>query len=177
MLNLFLVNYEYSSLLINLPVRLTEDIVNWGISNIPDNILYREFDEKHNGRQFNAHVTLLYGLYSNNHESYKNLFFQTKPFICELQEISVFENQKFDVLMIKIGSEELYKLHKKLSKTLDFEPLYPDYIPHVTIAYLKSGQGKMYNGLTTFKSRKFTVNNIVFSSKLQNKYKIELGAL
>lgn len=177
MLNLYSVNYEYSSLLINLPVKLTEDIVNWGKTNISDDILYHQFDDLHYGRQFNIHLTLLYGLYSNNHDSFKNLFFQTKPFTCELQEIGIFENPKFDVLMIKVKSEELYSLNKKLSKSLDFECLYSDYIPHVTIAYLKSGQGKAFEGLKTFKECKFQVNNIVFSSKLQDKYKIELGTL
>lgn len=169
-----LARFEFSSLMIELPNELAQDILQWGKSEITDDMLYTDPKEVIRGRQSNMHVTLFSGLYSNSFDSVRNLFPKVQPFECTLQEIGIFHNEKFDVLMIQVSSEDLLKINQKLCRTVDFEDLYCGYVPHVTIAYVKRGKAKNFNGMDRFRGRKFTVKNILFSSKTQRKFNIEL---
>ena len=172
-----LIRYEYSSLMVGLPDKLSEQIIDWGKKTIKNDCLHVDYNEVSSGRQLDIHITLLYGLYSNNHKEVANIFTNIKPFECTMQETSYFESDKFDVSIIKVYSEELCRLNQKLCRTLDFECIHTCYIPHVTIAYLKSGQAKQFAGCEAFKNQKFVVSDIIFSSKTKRKHKIRLGNL
>lgn len=172
-----LIRHEYSSLMIGLPAQLSGKIIDWGKKTIKDDCLHIDYNEISSGRQLDIHITLLYGLYSNNHREVANIFTNIKPFECTLQETSYFENDKFDVSIIKVHSEELCRLNEKLCRTLDFEWIHTCYIPHVTIAYLKSGQARQFAGYDVFQNQKFIVNDIIFSSKTKRKHQIRLGKL
>lgn len=112
------------------------------------------------GLETEPHITLLYGLHDAEIKD-KDVLESVKGFNIpklKLHNISLFENDEFDVLKFDVDSLEegktLHKINAKLKKfpyTTDFE----DYHPHATIAYLKPGKGGLY--VEKFKGSEFTV--------------------
>jgi hypothetical protein len=101
------------------------------------------YSESGFGLETEPHVTLLYGL----HDTVKDedvLSVSSKGIqSLQLHNISLFENDKYDVLKFDANGKFLYDINRELTKlphTTDF----PDYHPHCTIAYLKPGKGKEY---------------------------------
>lgn len=114
----------------------------------PDD-LYEESDDDSYGLETEAHVTLLYGLHKgvsddDIKQTLKNIDFD----VCKLFDLSFFKNEKYDVLKFEVGYTTrggafLSKANRELKKfphTSDF----PDYHPHLTIAYLKPGKGQKW---------------------------------
>ncbi len=102
------------------------------------------------GLETEPHVTLLYGIHDKEVEDDKVLEACRKYQIGEivLHNASLFENDKYDVLKFDVrypykGGAFLHKINKELTK-LPNTNSFPDYHPHCTIAYLKSGAGKKY---------------------------------
>lgn len=91
------------------------------------------------------HTTLLYGIHHNetsvdevvkivkSHE-YRNL---------EAFNLSVFNNDEYDVLKYEVKGGGVYEANSDISK-LKHTNNFPDYKPHMTLAYLKPGKGEEY---------------------------------
>lgn len=97
------------------------------------------------------HVTLLYGLLSNDTGPLRaigKLF--NSPIKLSIGNLNYFDTEESDVLYASVESKELHKIHKMLSR-LPNENKYLKYKPHVTIAYLKKGYAKQFKGLNPFK--------------------------
>lgn len=96
------------------------------------------------GRELDPHVTVLFGIHADvpdqDVEKYIN---ECKKPELELQKISTFENELFDVLKFDVNSPDLHKLNE-LFKNLPHTTSYPNYHPHATICYLKKGMGDKY---------------------------------
>jgi len=114
---------------------------------IADEDIYTEEGEQSYGREDEPHVTVLYGLHADIPDStIEGLIDEMEGPTLNLKKISIFENDKFDVVKFDIIGESEKKLAKmngefaKLPHTTD----YPDYHPHSTIAYVKAGKGKKY---------------------------------
>ena len=119
------------------------------------------------------HVTVLYGLHEEvTDEDVKDVLASESIPEINLKNISIFENDKFDVVKIDVESEGLNKLNKKLSEyphTTD----YPDYHAHMTIAYVKKGEGKKY--IETLKDLEATPKKFVYSKINGDKVSIPLS--
>ena len=61
-----------------------------------------------------------------------------------LDQVSLFENEDNDVLKWDANLGWLEGYHSELKNRLNVTEHYPDYHPHCTIAYIKSGLGKKY---------------------------------
>lgn len=115
------------------------------------------------GKETESHVTLLYGLHSGEIKDDKVLDISSKGIkSMGLGNISLFKNEKFEVLKFDVEAPFLEKINKELSElphTTDF----PDYHPHCTIAYLQPGTGDKYVKL--FKSKIYEVfpTHVVYS--------------
>jgi len=79
-----------------------------------------------------------------------------------LGKMSVFENDKYDVLKVDVTGESLHDLNGKLSE-LPNEQTFPEYKPHLTIAYLKKGEGAKYAGDPRFEGQKLSFDTLTFS--------------
>jgi len=90
------------------------------------------------------HVTVLYGSESSvtDIDVKKVIYSENTPKIT-VKNITLFENDKFDVVKIDVESKELDKLNEAM-KQYPYTTDYPDYHPHCTIAYVKPGAGKQY---------------------------------
>lgn len=175
----FLVNevrkYDYSSLLIELPEELTDNIISWGFDNIPNEDLFSDPEDPSFGREDDIHITVIYGIHSGNHKETQELIRDDNKIKCKLGEMILFtKNDNFDVLVIKVKSDNSHYLHKKIKNSIETTQTHAEYIPHVTIAYLKKNSGKKFVGDKTFDGETFEVNNLIFSSKTGEKRHITL---
>ena len=108
------------------------------------------------GLEDEPHVTLLYGLHSDEIKENEviDVCQSVKIGSMHLHNISLFENDNYDVIKFDVRSNFLHKINEKLTDfphTTDF----PDYHAHCTIAYVNSGKGKKYVEL--FGKRSFEV--------------------
>lgn len=159
--------HNFSSTQFDLPEKLANEIIKWGESHIDDNDLYEE--DHTMGRQYDLHVTTLYGLHSDNPEPVRKLLKNQNHFEVQLGKISLFTtNDNFDVLIVEVHGDELHELHHKLTK-IPHSSTHPVYKPHVTIAYVKKGTCKNLKNAEPFKNKICKVNNLIFSSKDRKK--------
>lgn len=99
------------------------------------------------GIESEPHCTLLYGLHDDKVELKEiqkvldNNTFNT----CRAYNLSFFENPKYDVLKYDIQGISLHKTNEEL-KQFPYTSEFPNYHPHMTIAYLKPGKAKEYIG-------------------------------
>lgn len=135
------VRYAFSSVHANLPTTLSERIINWGLKNVKEDDVFKDFSNNFVGRENEIHVTILYGLHSESPSETQRLVQTTKQFTVTLGKISIFTNDKYDVVQIRAYSEDLIKLNQLLRKHVSFTDRFIIYQPHVTIAYVKKGQG------------------------------------
>lgn len=160
---------KYSYVGLNISGPLKNKILDFCVDNIEEKDL--DPDE---GREENPHVTVLYGLHSDSPDNVIDLLEDQEPFEIELDSISRFANEEHDVIKIGVKGRDLHKLNKKL-KTLEHTSTYPEYIPHLTLAYVKKGSCKHLDNSAFFKGQKFKVEELEFSSSKKQKTKIKLG--
>ena len=97
------------------------------------------------GLEPESHCTLLYGLHDNEvtPEQIEQILGNKTFTTCKAHNLSCFNNPKYDVLKYDIVGDNLNETNEEL-KQFPFTSDYPDYHPHMTIAYLKPGKGKEY---------------------------------
>jgi 2'-5' RNA ligase len=168
------VRYDFSSCHIEVPQHLTDEIIEWGKTDVFDEDLYvNHRDPFHAGREDEIHITVLYGIHSELSDKVKPLIVGPEPIKVRLGATDVFSNPvKYDVVMIDVYSEELVKLHEKLQSQIKHTSKYPIYNPHITIAYVKKGKGWKHRGISLWEGKEFTCNCVVFSSKNGTKERI-----
>lgn len=117
--------------------------------------IYEDETDDSFGLETEAHITLLYGLHSGvSSENVKSVLKKFSFGPCKLTNISLFENEKYDVLKYDIDGEGLHEANiqfKRFPYTSDF----PEYHPHLTIAYLNPKTGKKYTN--ALKNTSFTL--------------------
>jgi 2'-5' RNA ligase len=140
-------------------------VKNWNeITSIINKDDLYEVEGENYGIQDNPHLTLLYGLKPNiTKEQVEQVLEKSvdgEKIEIEIENIGLFENDNFDVVKFNVKkTEQLQKLFDSLSE-LPNENTFPDYNPHMTIAYVKKGLGKKY---TKPYSHKVSSNDICYS--------------
>lgn len=111
---------------------------------IDPNDLYEEDEDNSFGLEDEPHVTLLYGLHDGvSTDDVVNILDKFSYGECQLHNPSLFQNDNYDVLKFDVRGNNLHETNKELIKhphTTDF----PEYHPHMTMAYLKPGKGEKY---------------------------------
>lgn len=142
---------------------------------IPERELYVEVGENghSHGIEKDSHITALYGIITKNVKDVESALKDHKGGKIKLGKIDVFENEKYDVLKINIISPSLHRINSSLTECLDNVNEFPSYKPHITIAYLKCGNGRKYVG-DKFRGLSFDFDEIVFEDKNDKKYFVKL---
>lgn len=148
--------------------------------NFPDMKIFHERiqadDLTEDGLETEPHVTILYGLHSddiNDEDVIRSCTTGVSSIL--LHNVSCFENEDYDVLKFDVRSSFLHDMNKELVK-LPHTNDYPDYNPHCTIAYLKSGKGKKY--IEEFGERSYEVfpTKVIYSkpdgTKIRSGFKL-----
>lgn len=158
-------NKKYGCLMAFLPEKITEKIHQWQKKNI------RATDLTDKGLETEIHVTVLYGFHDDNPEKIIKFLKSQKPIKMKLGKVSLFQNEH-DVVKISVESEDLHDLNKRLKENFAQTSNHPNYVPHCTLAYLKSGCGSEYANDSTFAGQSFASDKLVFSSSTKEKTKI-----
>lgn len=129
-------------------VMVDYNFTNWSeiLKSINKDDVYEE-EGKNYGLQDRPHLTLLYGLHDTvTDDEIKSCFkgFVEDDFKVEISGVSIFENPEFDVLKLGVTkNQKLQEINSRLSE-LPNSNKFPEYKPHITIGYLKSGTGYKY---------------------------------
>jgi len=122
------------------------------------------YSEEGYGLETEPHITVLYGIHEQDPANVKQSVDLTLVEY-KLTKLSLFENEKFDVLKCSVESKDLKDINKQCCENLEYTNDYPDYIPHLTVAYLNPGAGKKYVKMKSkgfdkeYKSDKFIFSN------------------
>jgi 2'-5' RNA ligase len=140
-----------------LPWDIAEKIKQWGKNNIaPEDLIGDGFETS-------IHVTVKYGLHNHDPFELRPLLQNYGDIECTLGNISIFQNDKEDVVKIDVQSPRLVELNSIITHHFENTETHPIYIPHVTICYLKPGAGKKYAGNSEFAGTKIILEEAEFS--------------
>lgn len=161
--------FKYCCASIEIP-NLTQEINKWQNNNIDNSIV----DEKE-GLEKDPHVTILWGLHDTFIDELNDIAKGFgRPIELSLGKMNRFNtDDRYDVLMVEINSNDLFELNKQLRK-LPYTNTYSDYKPHLTIGYFKKGEVDKFIGNNDFEGRKFIANNFYISNREGKKTKIAL---
>ena len=98
------------------------------------------------GLEYEPHITVLYGLHSNeiDDDEVFNSILDREPPELSMSNISLFNNPKYDVVKFDVEGDGLYDMNKILRDNFPYTTDFPDYHPHSTIAYVQPGKGEKY---------------------------------
>lgn len=121
------------------------------------------------GLEHEPHITILYGLHVQQLKPIRNkVDFSSVKF--KIKDVSLFENENFDVLKFGIESKDLHSLNKKLTDNFEYTSKFTEYKPHSTIAYLQPGSGHYYKKIKNeLVGQSFETNKFIFSNKYGDK--------
>lgn len=139
----------------------------------PDD-LYEEEGDRTFGIEDEPHCTLLYGLEGSvTVEEVKEILDVHTFGTCKVHNASLFEND-YDVLKFDVRGDSLHDCNKALCE-LPYNNQYPDYHPHMTIAYLKKGTGDKYRKRMKGHEYDLVPSHVVFSQPDGTKTKIKIN--
>lgn len=151
--------YDFSSVQCQVPREIADKVYNWSLENIPDEDLVDD------GREDDIHITVKYGIHNTDFTQVRDFLMNQKSIPIRLGKISIFDTDEADVVKIEVDSSPLHELNSIISNNMEVTDTYPQYIPHLTLAYVKKGLGRKYDGMDDFDGTKFIANSVLFSGK------------
>lgn len=109
-------------------------------------VYIKPLDESY-GLEAQPHVTVVYGIHEDeiDEETIANVIKENmKPITVTIEEIDVFEGKECDVVKYNIPVTPELKKYRSLFLKFPNTQSFPDYHPHMTIAYVKPGTGIKY---------------------------------
>jgi len=134
--------HSYGCLMALLPEEARKEITDWCLENIADYHLAPE------GRELTPHVTIKYGFTDDNDTTVSTLQAITKasgPIYLTIRGLRTFPEGKDGVpLVLDVDSPQLHALNSHISEVVDCVDKFPEYIPHITLAYLTQEAASLY---------------------------------
>lgn len=158
--------YEKSSTQVTLPPEKAAPVREFADS-IPESDIYTEEGDRSFGRETEPHITALYGIENDDVEPVRQALANVPPIKVMLDEVSAFENddRPYDVLKVGVNSPALRAVNAAIKKATKNSSDFPDYKPHLTIAYLKKGMAKKYVGDDRFKGETLSFDTLQFRTR------------
>lgn len=115
-----------------IPEEFSDRVLKWTNAKIPTSKLAS------GGVETNPHVTIKYGLTRPLDDSMRALLTRHGPISITLQDkLSTFKDQgDAEVLKVGINSHDLESLNRIITQNYENEDSYPEYQPHLTLAYI-----------------------------------------
>jgi 2'-5' RNA ligase len=170
--------HKFSSTQVDLPPSVAREVRALGQKLIPDLALYTDPEDPSYGREENPHVTVKYGLHDETPEKVRALLRREPPVTVTLGKTSTFpakNDAPCDVVKIDVGSKDLRRLNKAVGEGVKVTDTHPEYVPHVTLAYVKKGLGEKFAGDSSLAGRRVTIGSVTFSSSNGETTDIPLG--
>ena len=161
---------DYSWVSVVVPKAIADKTIRFAKS-IPERELYIEQEDKGEiihgkgwkyGVEDDTHITVLWGIHTKSTQKVHKILDEQKGGIIRLGQVGMFEKDEYDVLKVNIISHALHRLNKSLQENLKFSTSYSDYHPHLTLAYLKCGNGAKYIKDKQFHNLNFEFNEVIF---------------
>lgn len=152
-------DYEYSSVLIDLPRELADRVRKIGESVRAGDLVSMET---------RPHVTLMFGLHTEDSKQVESVLASEGPISVRLGKTDFFppdDQHNDDVVHVRVFSPDLHRLHAKIRRTLPHTANYPKYRPHVSVARVKAGSGVRYVGRSDLDLESFDSDEVWFSNK------------
>lgn len=114
---------------------------------IPSDILYRDDNSPNDyGKETDHHVTLAACLENDvDLDQVKKHLKPLKDYVAYAKGVSLFRNQKYDVIKCDIISPDLVSTNKDIMENFISHSEYKNqYQPHLTLAYVEKGQGSSF---------------------------------
>jgi hypothetical protein len=167
--------HTYGCLMVDFPEDLAKKVMAWTKENVPDEAVYD--NEAHDyGRENHIHTTVCYGVDpATDPGAIQSLVYQeNKPIEVTLGPISKFaadpskekggEKKLYDVLKVEVFSPDLHRLHEKAETELGLPGnTFPDYVPHLTLAYVHPDSCDHLLGADPFEGQKFKLTRFEYS--------------
>lgn len=161
--------HKYGCLMAVLPQPLADSIRAWTLRNTPDVHLGP------GGRETEIHITVKYGFKDSSPDAMQHLrdvLRRFGPFTVQLGQPSLFTagygkwvNDDGDVLKLDVEGVRLHELNKIITAEFSCKDSHPDYVPHVTLAYLDPAHSSLYDGLVSpFAGKSVAFTNLVYSN-------------
>lgn len=132
-------NKSYGCLMAYVNPSSALQLVEHGKKIIKDDILYFAPDDDY-GRETTPHVTIKYGFSTDLTSDEQNKFLvDLHPFTVQIESISIFDSEKFDVVKFDITISPILKRLREMADKFPNEDKHPIYHPHMTLAYVKKG--------------------------------------
>jgi hypothetical protein len=172
---------EFSCVMAPAPPEIKDAVIRFGQMFITDDELYSDPDDPGGfGRETDVHVTVKYGLHeADPSPELLRIIEETQPFEILIGPVTLFENEKFDVVKFDVDGEGLRELNRRISE-LPNGDTYPEYHPHMTVAYVTKGTCNELIGKPLFDEQienqpRFLVKAVTFSGKNKTKVTLFLG--
>ena len=133
------------------------------------------YDEDGFGLENKPHCTLLYGLHPEvTLEQVQSIIDDYTFSTYDIYNPSLFKKTLYDVLKFNVKGDNLKQINKELKK-YPYTNEYKDYIPHLTIGYLESGEGDKYVELLKGEEYILTPTHVVYSTPNNEQHKIKIN--
>ena len=132
-------------------VMMDAEVKDWEDKHIagidPKDVYRKPYDDSF-GLEDNPHVTVLYGIHEDEIDPeviYDVIQNEMGPLTVTIDEIGIFPGEEYDVVKYEVPvTDELKNYREKFEKNYPNTQTFPEYHPHMTLAYVKPGEGKKY---------------------------------
>lgn len=152
---------KFGCLMLMLNATPSEEILQWTRQRVTPE------DLADDGYEQEPHVTVLYGFHEDvSPTEIEDVVKEFGEVTIELGAITRFEAEKHDVLKVDVEGGTIFDLNRILVEKFAGRVTnkYPDYHPHLTLAYIKKGLHQNLNDSPEFFGRVFTFNLAVYST-------------
>ncbi len=150
-----------------------EDDIRSKILDLANTIAQDDLDTK--GREADPHITLLPNIHSAESDQVRHVVRDQGDIAARVGEIIVLDHPEYDVVVLGIDSQTLHDLHYRLEDSLPNTPTFDYWRPHITLAYVKKGEGEKYTGKNALTGQVLGFNKLIFSDPLRRQESISFG--
>jgi 2'-5' RNA ligase len=104
-------------------------------------------DDWTHGIEDKPHLTVQYGITFDDPKDVIEALKDSSGGEVSIKCIEIFEKDDYDVLVVRCESKALAQIHETLLEELEIVDTYPEYKPHITIAYFKKGRANKYKDI------------------------------
>lgn len=152
-------NKNFASTQFDMPSHVSSEILRFARTIDPNDLTEED------GIEHNSHVTIKYGIHTHNANDIRDVISGFGPVEIQLGSTSLFQSDENDVLKIDVSGDLLHELNELIASRVECTDTHPNYVPHVTIAYLKPGAGSKYIDNDFSHLGTLSLGNVIFSVK------------
>ena len=89
-----------------------------------------------------VHITVAFGININTDINLIKEIVRNRPSYFQITELSLFENDNFDIIKFDVMSSDLRILNHIIKSKMEVKSIYNEYHPHLTVAYVPKGMGR-----------------------------------